>query len=248
MFFSKKAHSNDAVDTLRLLNDNTPFAINEAFRSLYTKVMYLPIADKCRKIAISSAVSGEGKTYLSINFALTLARNSLDKKILLIDLDTRKPRVSRILSKYYTKEAARGGLSEYLATIDEVPNIVKTDIDNFSILFSGKETSNPIGLLNSPRMAELIEKLSEEYDFIIFDTPPVTLVSDAVIISDKINGYILATRSNYSNTTHLSKAIDAITNVNGEIFGIVLTDANPKSVLPSGKSYQFSNYYSKEGK
>lgn len=248
MAFNSKPHSKDEIDARRLVNEETPFAINEAFRSLCTKVMYLPIADKCRKIAVTSAISGEGKTYISMNLALTLANNSHDKKILLVDLDMRRPRVSRIMMNYYNKVAEKGGLSEFLAGIDKEPNIIETDIPNLSILFSGKESSNPIGLLNSAKMVELLNMLSEKYDYIIFDTPPVSLVSDAVVISDKINGYILSTRANYSNINHISTAVDTITNVNGTILGFVLTSMNPKSALPyGGKSYQTANYYSQKG-
>lgn len=241
--FAKKAHSNDRVDELRLLDENTPFAVNEAFRALYTKVLYLPIDDKCRKIAITSAFSGEGKTYISINLALTLAKSAENKRILLIDADMRKPRVARILSKYSKSDDAKsGGLSEYLAGIHETPNIVQTEIKNLSILFSGKESSNPIGLIHTKRMNELIEKCSEEYDFIIFDTPPVNVVSDAILFADKINGYIMAARADYSNINALSAAVDAIKNVGGEVFGVVLSSVNPKN---SGGSYRYKSYKNK---
>lgn len=248
MFFSKKnkAHSNDRVDELRLIDDDTPFAINEAFRALYTKVLYLPITDKCRKIALTSAFSGEGKTYISINLAITLAKNSENKKILLIDADMRKPRVARILSKYNTEKVEKGGLSEYLAGINDEPNIIQTDTPNLSILFSGKESANPIGLINSKRMDELIEKCSAMFDYIILDTPPVTVVSDAVLLADKINGYIMASRADYSNINALSEAVDIVKNVGGEVFGVVLSSVNPKNARGkySYSSYRNSGYYS----
>ena len=136
--FSKKAHSNDKIDELRLIDESTPFAITEAFRALYTKIMYLPIEDKCRKIALTSAFSGEGKTYISINLAITLAKSSENKRVLLVDADMRKPRVARILSKY-CEDYTVSGLSEYLAGIDEKPNIVTTDIPNLSILFRARK-------------------------------------------------------------------------------------------------------------
>ena len=236
--FSKKAHSNDKIDELRLIDENTPFAITEAFRALYTKIMYLPIEDKCRKIALTSAFSGEGKTYISINLAITLANSSENKKVLLVDADMRKPRVARILSRY-CDDPTISGLSEYLAGIDEKPNIIKTDIPNLSILFSGKESSNPIGLINSKRMAELLETYSESYDYIILDTPPVTVVSDAVLLSDKINGYVMASRADYSNVNALAEAIDNIKNVGGEVFGVVLSSVNPKK---SKSKYGYKSY------
>lgn len=241
---NKNAHSNDKIDSLRLIDDNTPFAINEAFRALYTKVLYLPIEDKCRKLALTSAFSGEGKTYISINLSITLAKNSQNKRVLLIDCDMRKPRVARILSKYYNEQAENGGLSEYLAGIHETPNIVATDISNFSILFSGAESANPIGLINSKRMSDLLDKCSEMFDYIILDTPPVTVVSDAVLLADKINGYIMASRADYSNINSLSEAIGIVKNVGGEVFGVVLSSVNPKNSGGAYKTYRNSGYYS----
>lgn len=236
--FAKKAHSNDKVDELRLIDDSTPFAITEAFRALYSKITYLPIDDKCRKIALTSAFSGEGKTYISINLAITLAKSSENKKVLLVDADMRKPRVARILSKY-CDDPAIPGLSEYLAGIDETPNIVETDIPNLSILYSGKESSNPIGLISSKRMAEFLETCSESYDYIILDTPPVTVVSDAVLLSDKVNGYVMAARADYSNVNALSEAIETVKNVGGEVFGVVLSSVNPKK---SKSKYGYKSY------
>lgn len=245
MIFSKKdVHSNDNVDALRLINDNTPFAINEAFRALYTKVLYFPIADKCKKIAVTSAISGEGKTYLATNLAITLAKNSDNKKVLLVDLDMRKPRIARVLSKNFKELKRNSGASEYLAGIDENPNIVSLDIPNLDFLFSGKENSNALGLVNSKRMVELLDKISQEYDYVIFDTPPVSLVSDALVLADKINGYIISTRSDYSDINNVAHAVELIQNVNGEIFGIVLTAVNPKSNVKYSRSYRSTyDYY-----
>ena len=243
MFSKKDIHSLDNEDSLRLINDDTPFAINEAFRALYTKVIYFPIADKCKKIAITSAISGEGKTYIALNLAITLAKNSDNKKVLLVDLDMRKPRVARILASQFKKIKSRTGVSEYLAGIDDVPNIMPMNIPNLSVLFSGKETSNALGLVNSKRMAELLDKLSAEYDYIIFDTPPVSLVSDALVIADKINGYIISARADYSDINNQSSAIEAIKNVNGEIFGIVLTAVDPKATKNASRHYDSSEYF-----
>ena len=244
LFKKKKAHSNDKIDGLRLIDDNTPFAINEAFRALYTKVLYLPIDDRCRKIALTSAFSGEGKTYISINLSITLARNSETKRVLLIDCDMRKPRVARIFSKYYNEKAEQGGLSEYLAGIHDEPNIISTDIPNLSILFSGAESANPIGLINSKRMSDLLDKCSEMFDYIILDTPPVTVVSDAVLLADKINGYIMASRADYSNINSLSEAVQMVKNVGGEVFGVVLSAVNPKNSGSAYKTYKNNGYYS----
>ena len=81
-----------------VIDDKTPFAIREAYKSLYTNILYLNTPDKCKKIAITSAVPGEGKTTVATNLAITIAANSENKKVLLVDTDMRQPKVTRLLS------------------------------------------------------------------------------------------------------------------------------------------------------
>jgi capsular exopolysaccharide synthesis family protein len=208
---------------------------------LHANVQYLPIVDKCKKIAITSAVSGEGKTYIALNLSITLATNS-DKKVLLVDMDMRAPRIKKLIKSKVVRAKKFAGLSEYLAGIDKEPNILNTDIPNFDVLFSGKESSNSIGLINSPKIVTLFEELSEKYDYIIIDTPPVNIVTDALLLSGKINGYILSTRSNYSNINSLNIAIENIKSVGGEIFGLVLTELNVKSAKNTKYKYPIGDY------
>ena len=240
MLFKKTpAHGSDAIDSLKIIDSDTPFAIREAFRTLYTNILYLPIEDKCKKLAITSAFPGEGKTYISINLALTLAQNSDDCKVLLVDMDMRKPRVTRLMKKFADRSERKDGLSEYLAGISATPNIIDTDIPNFSILFSGADAMNPAGLINSSKMSEFIKECEENYDYIIFDTPPVTVVTDAVLLVKHVNGYLVATRADYSNVNDLSDALDTLGKVEGQVLGIVLTDVEPKK---GGKRFMQSKY------
>ena len=242
LFKKKKVtHSLVKEDVERVISKDTPFAISESFRMLHTNILYLPITDKCRKIAVTSPVSGEGKTYISVNLAITLATNS-DKKVLLIDMDMRVPRVKKLLVSKVEDPNNMNGLSEFLAGIDTVANIKKTDVENLDVLFSGKESSNPIGLINSPKMNELMAELSEKYDYIIIDTPPVNIVTDALLILDKVSGYILSARANYSNVNALNSAVESIQNVGGEVFGVVLTEVNSKNFGKSKYKYPRGDY------
>ena len=243
MLFKRKKvpHSMIREDIERVLDKDTPFAISESFRMLYTNVLYLPISDKCRRIAITSPVSGEGKTYISVNLSITLANNS-DKKILLVDMDMRVPRVKKLLQSRVVNPDGFNGLSEYLAGIDSEVHIMKTDIDNLDVLFSGKENTNPIGLINSPKFNTLMDELKEIYDYIIIDTPPINIVTDALLVLDKVNGYILSSRANYSNINALNTAIESIKSVGGEIFGVVLTEANSKNFTKSKYKYPRGDY------
>ena len=239
---TKVRHSEIKEDIQRVLDSDTPFAISESFRTLQTNILYLPINEKCKKIAVASPVSGEGKTYISTNLSITLANNS-NKKILLIDMDMRVPRLDKIFQHRVLDNGNSHGLSEYLAGIDSKANIRKTDIENLHVLFSGQKNTTPIGLINSPRMSELISEFSEKYDYIIIDTPPINIVTDALLVLDMVNGYILCSRANYSNVNSLNLAIQSIKSVGGEVFGVVLTDANFKNYGKTKYKYSRGEYH-----
>lgn len=226
-FKKKIIHSGDLEDSHRVLDERTPFAVSEAFKALYTKILYLPIAADCKKLVITSAESGDAKTYVSCNLAITLAQNSSEKRILLVDLDMRKPRISKLIKKYIVG-ATKEGLSEYLAGISEQPTVQGTSIHNLDVLFSGKESANPIGLINSSRMQSLFDYCADKYDYVIIDSPPAGVVSDAVLLADKVDGYIIAARANYTNANNLSSTVDTLKNVGAEVFGVVLSSVEPK--------------------
>ena len=248
MIRKKRSHDRTAVDALKIIDESTPFAVKEAFNSLATNVIYLPITDRCKKIAITSSVSGEGKTYISINLSIVLAKNLTDKKVLLIDMDIRSPRISKLFKSFSDSYNSNEGLSEYLIGISDKPNIVSTNIPGLSILFAGGESSNPAGLINSQKMTEFLKKCEEEYDYIIIDTPPINIVSDATLLNDRVNGYIITTRSEYSTTRSLAVAEELLNSVGAHIFGVVLTAYNPKKGRKYGYSYDYKyskKYYSK---
>lgn len=238
----KQAHASDREDSARILNDYTPFAVREAYRTLCTNTLYLPIADKCRKIAVTSAFPGEGKTFISINLGITLASSAMNRKVLIIDVDMRKSRVMRLLKN--NKYSSFNGLSEYLAGIDSVPNVIHTDYENLDVIPSGAEAANPTGLINSPKMRELVSWAEQQYDYILFDTPPVNVVSDSLLLNDYINGYFLAARADYSDINGLSQAIDALKKIEANVFGVVLSSVDVKKSRGYYRSYNKYGYNS----
>lgn len=235
-------HSSIDIDVQRIVGPDTPFAVKEAYRSLYTNILYLPIEDKCKKIVITSAFPGEGKTSISVNLAYTIAQNSPESKILIVDADMRSPRVAELLSA----DSSAHGLSEFLAGIDKEPNFTKTIHPNLLFLSSGAGNANSPGLISSSRMKTLIELCDERFDFVIFDTPPINVVSDAILLSENVNGYVLATRADYSDVNSLSEAIGRLNSAEAKILGLVLCSYNAKS----GKTKRYGKYskYGKYGK
>ena len=240
-------HSDIEIDVQRIISDTTPFAITEAYRSFYTNVLYLPIEDKCKKIVITSAFPGEGKTSVSINLAYTIAINSPESKILVIDADMRSPRVIELIG---TDNKKCHGLSEYLAGIDNDPNFVSSVHPNLTILFSGAQNPNTPGLIASTRMKRLMEKCEEIFDYVIIDTPPINIVSDAIMLNDYVNGYILVCRADYSDVNSLADATDNLSAAGATILGTLLSSYNAKSSKKYGKYGKYGRYgrYGKYGK
>ena len=241
MFF-KKDVKDDVLDARKIISADTPFAIKEAFSSLATNILYLPIEDNCKKLAVTSSLSGEGKTYISINLAVTLANNLDSKRVLLIDMDMRNPSVTRLLKNAKMVDGAKGGLSEFLAGISAEPEILSTNIPNLDVIFAGAATTNPAGLINSSRMNDLFKICEEKYDYVIIDTPPVNIVTDATLLVNRVNGYLIATRSDYSNVNALSNVLDTLERVGAEIYGVVLSDVNPKKSSGYGKYHKYGGY------
>ena len=220
---------------LGIVDSGTPFAIKEAYRALYTNVLYLNIEDKCRKIAITSPISGEGKTTVALNLAITLAQNLEGKRVLLIDSDMRQPSVAKNLGL----DSAAHGLSEYLAGIDDDPHFDYLPKYKLMVLCSGGQNVNPTKLIGSEKMRKLIEACEEEFDYVIIDTPPINVVTDAVLLNKTVNGYIIVSRAEHSNLNGISECISKLEQVGAEIYGIVLSDVKLK-----GYSNKYSKYNS----
>ena len=220
----------------RVIDENTPFAIREAYKALYTNVRYLNIDDKCKKIVVTSAVSGEGKTTLSVNLAVTLAQNLEDKRVLLIDADMRRPRVATALEI----DPKTRGLSEFLAGLDLDPNFEYVADHKLMVLTAGGPNVNPTKLIGSERMKKLLDACEESFDYVIIDTPPITVVTDAVLFNSNVNGYIIATRAEYSNINKLNECVANLEQVGAEIFGIVLSDVKMKK--SDGRYSRYSRY------
>ena len=231
----KSVHRTNAEDKKLILREDTPFAVKEAYRATYTNLLYLPITDRCKKIAVTSAVPGEGKTTVSINLSVTLAQNSTDQRVLLIDADLRKPRIARLLGE----TGKMHGLSEYLAGIDEEPNIrPSATVPGLSFLYSGKTTTNPAALLASERMDMLMKYCEDKFEYIIIDTSPVNTVSDALLIKKDINGYLLVARAGFSDVNGMNDALESMRMLEAPVYGIILDSFDPKN----GKRSAYTKY------
>ena len=179
-------------------NDRSVLA--EIFRIIRTNIAYVlkrNTNEKDNVIFVTSAVKGEGKTFVAYNLALTL--NSTDKSVLLIGADIRNPQLHR----YIDKEEWNIGLSEYLhdstLDIETITNRANGDYGSFDLILSGHIPPNPAELLINSRFDNLIDEVKLKYDYIIVDTAPTLLVTDTLLISQKADMTVYVSRANYTD-------------------------------------------------
>ena len=195
------------ADELIKVNDLSPMA--EAFRILITNMNFMLPKKKGKVVFVTSTVKGEGKTFVSVNLALTIASPS--KKTIIIGSDIRNPQLQR----YNTARKGLIGLTEYLndenVKLEEIvhPSSFNKNLD---VIYSGSIPPNPTDLLSNGKYEVLIETLKEKYDYIILDTAPLMLVTDSFLISEVADITLYVTRSKYTEKTLIefaNKNIDA---------------------------------------
>lgn len=167
----------DFIDTnnRQILTHHSPKSLfSESVRSVRTNLSYLASEKKCKVVCITSEISGEGKSFITVNMAVTLSY--IDKKILVIGADLRRTKLHHTFNISNQK-----GLSSYLSNQSELEEIIfNTEIAGLDFLPAGPTPPNPSELLYSEKMSNLLEILKEKYDFILIDSAPIGLVSDAV--------------------------------------------------------------------
>ena len=219
-----------------VMSDDIPFAYVEAFKILRTNLEFLSSTDEIKSILITSAVPEENKSTTAINLALTFARSK--KSVIIVECDMRKP----TFQKYLKLGRGNKGLSSILAGKSAIKEcIVPMDEFGISVLPAGEIPPNPSELLNQGRMITLIEWLKKQYDYVILDAPPVTVVTDAAIVGRIADGGLLVVRSQYAPTKTLRLAKRRLETVGVRILGVVLTRVEvKKNRWRSGYNYEYT--------
>lgn len=225
-----------------LIGRNISFAASEAYKLLRTKLQFSFTNEvTCPIIGISSALAGEGKSLSAVNLAFSLAQ--LNKRVLLIDCDMRRPSLAAKL-----QISKVPGLSNYLTGQTVLSDIVQpcgNDVkEGFDVIASGRNPPNPIELLSSPTMEALLNELRGSYDYILLDLPPVGEVSDAMVAAKLTDGILLVARQNYGNTLALTNALHQFRFVETRILGVVL-NAMSESLGRYGYGYRYGKKYYK---
>jgi len=224
----------DSTDPLVVSAGRSKFAIGEQFRLLRTNLYYLLGSTQGGRVTLfTSSVSGEGKSFVSSNLAVTLAYAS--KKTILLEMDLRKPKVSAVFG--LTTEYP--GISDYLnnesAKLESM--IRPSGIQGLDVLSCGSFLPNPSELLEKERLDELIATLREKYDDIIVDSPPIHLVSDALIIARITDAALYVVRQNYTHKNELDFIKEIYTSKRFNKFTLVFNCVNRDAI-----GYGYGNY------
>lgn len=191
-------------------------SISEQYRTIRTNVQFSFVDKTMRSLMVTSAGPGEGKSTTAANLAIVFAQQG--KKVLLIDADLRKPTV------HYTFQLNNyTGLTNVLTnSAPLLPSCQETKVENLYVLTSGPIPPNPAELLSSKAMEQCIQQLYNEFDLLIFDTPPVLAVTDAQILANQCDGTILVVESGGTEIEAAVKAKELLEAANAKLLGVVL--------------------------
>lgn len=209
----------------------------EQYRRLAAVLHDAQASTGVRVVMIASAVPGEGKTLTATNLALTLSE-SYRNRVLLIDADLRKPTLHQVF-----RLQVSAGLIDGLDAPGDVKLVVRQVSSRLSVLPAGRPTSDPMAALTSSRMRRLIDEAKELFDWVILDTPPLTLLPDAHLLSSLVDGVVLVIRANATPHELVKRAVDVIGRK--RIAGVVLNRADAR-VQPGYNDYSHG-YYPAEG-
>lgn len=216
--YSKKRLSPSTAVRYFIMDDSTPFAVREAYKSIRTNLLsVMAVRPGTKQVCITSPEMGDGKTQTCANIAVAFAQTGA--RVLIIDADMRKPKIHKVF-----KIPSAPGLSSCLggfSTLDEA--IVHCQqVSGLDVLPAGKIPPNPTELILSANFDNLLSVLAEKYDYIFLDAPPVCLVTDAVIISKKTMGAVLVCRAGVTKRDIARRAFDEVARGGGQVIGTLL--------------------------
>ncbi len=232
----------------RYINSGTPITVEqprsptaESFRSLRTNLQYSNIDAPTNSLLVSSAIPGEGKTTVATNLAVVIAQSGL--RVALIDADLHRPAVH----KRFGANNNYGLSTLFVQAEPDLQAVLKpTAVNGLSLLTTGPLPPNPSELLGSEKMNVILKKLAGMVDYIIIDSPPTTVVTDAMILSKKVDGVLLVARPGKTPVIVLRRAVEELFRVGAKIFGVVLNDADQKGArygYHEGYYYYKRRYY-----
>lgn len=206
----------------------------EGFRTIRAAVSLMPNSDKHRLLVVTSTIPSEGKSLMASNLAIVNAQTGL--KTLLVDADLRRPSVHKAF-QLHSPVGLSAYLQEQVSSMEEI--VHTTEVPNLSVVCAGSIPSNPSELCGSKRMRQFIQEAMKNYDRVFLDCPPVSAVSDPLVIASMSDGVVFVTKFNKIRREHARKSIQRIQDAGIHVLGVVLNDID----FEGKDSYYYSYYY-----
>jgi tyrosine-protein kinase Etk/Wzc len=243
--FSKLAdQSANKNKTMSILAVDRPTDLSvEALRSLRTSMHFGMIDAKSQSLAITSPAPGVGKSFISVNLAAVMAQAGT--RVVVIDADLRRG----VLRKYFNCPRDTNGLSEVLADDVKLEEVIrKGPVENLFYVTSGHYPPNPSELLMRPKFEQVIKQLSEQFDFVIVDAPPILAVTDPVILSKYVGATMIAARHKVTAAPELEAAIRIFEAGGGKFIGAILNGYKAEASGKGGYYYYYNKRYAYDDK
>lgn len=222
-----------------VISNDSKFAIVEGYKIARTNLMFSLTANQSNCVAVTSWSKGEGKSTATVNLAISLAK--MGKRVLLIDTDLRRPNLHNLL-----KLKNESGLSDVIGQFTDFDQAVQRDVISFlDVLTSGAIPPNPSELLGSSIFEELINRVKQEYDYVIMDTPPLGVVADTLLLKNYVPGYVFVVRERVTTHGDIESALQSIKIADTKIIGFLKVGCDIKSKKgynKYGRKYGYGYY------
>lgn len=230
--FGEVIASDKATDNYVVVDSDPKAAITESFRTIRTNLEYLPATEAGRVVMLTSYRPSEGKTFCSVNLSAILAKAG--KRVLLLELDLHKPKVGTGLGM-----KSKVGISAILVGKARIEDcILPTTVDNFHVILAGASPPNASELILSKQLLEIFDHGRRHYDYVLVDTPPVGLITDALLMMRNVDATLFVINTRFANKDHVRNAMEVHAANPAPNFGFILNGVRMKK----SKYYYNSNY------
>jgi capsular exopolysaccharide synthesis family protein len=233
----RAAEGSAQVSSDLFIMQNPRAPVSEAFRALRTNLAFSGLNHAIRGLVITSISPSEGKSTVAANLAVVMAQSG--KQVILVDADLRRPSVHKMFGLHNV-----GGLTDILLTQgDLLTGLQSSVVPNLQVLTSGPLPPNPAELLSSERIKTLIDALQQSADIVIFDTPPMGALTDAVVLAAQVDATLLVVRAGSTRPNVVAKGLETLRKVGARPLGVVLNMVDVGSL----RDYSYYYYYAQSG-
>ena len=210
-----------------VIDKNPTSSFAEAYRGIRTSIEYSSVDKKLKTLMVTSSEPGEGKSSVSLNLAFVLSQGG--KKVILVDCDLRRPSIHVKLRVTNNK-----GITDYLIGKIKLNEAIRKVNKNLDVITAGNRATNPAEVIGSKAMENFINELQEVYDYVIIDTPPIKIINDGLMLSNKCDGVVYVVRAGKTKKDDIIEGYRELEKVNAKVIGSVLN-----GVCDSKDSYYY---------